>query len=397
MSGPDPAVRRARVGLSRICEPGTASVVAAVEADGVVAVWEALRAGRRIGSVSAALAAGAGHRAEGYEPDRDLDALMAVGGRLVCPGDPEWPADRLTWTASPTMPSPPLALYLRGPAALAGTAERSVAIVGARAATAYGAYVAGDLALRLADGGVTVVSGGAVGIDGAAHKSALGSGTTPTVAVLACGVDVVYPRGHDRLFQQITDRGLLLSEWPPGCAPTRSRFLVRNRVIAALAQGTVVVEAAARSGSLTTARRALELGRHLLAVPGPVTSPMSVGCHQLLREGATCVTSAAEVLDAVGRLSEDAADEPRGSVSPRDELSVTVRAVLDAVPVRAWAGEASIARAAGVSTQTVQQVLPPLLVNGLVDRSLQGWRLTALGAGRPARGEAGPAGRGAAS
>jgi DNA processing protein len=187
------------------------------------------------------------------------------------------------------------------------------------------------------------------------------------------------------LLDRIAADGLVVSELPPGCAPTRSRFLVRNRVIAALSVGTVVVEAAVRSGSLTTARQAGDLGRVLMAVPGPVTSAMSAGSHQLLREGAVCVTSAADVLDAVGALSDDAAVPLRGPASPRDGLSETVRQVLDAVPVRSWAGEASIARTAGVAALTVQQILPPLQVAGLVEQSLQGWRLTALGAGRPVR------------
>jgi DNA processing protein len=160
---------------------------------------------------------------------------------------------------------------------------------------------------------------------------------------------------------------------------------VRNRLIAALSMGTVVVEAALRSGSLTTARQARDLGRYLMAVPGPVTSVMSTGCHKLLRNGAQCVTSAAEVLDVVGALILDAAPEQRGPTTPRDTLPDLLRRVLDAVPVRKWAGPASIAKTAGVATLTVQQVLPPLQVAGLVEQSLSGWRLTPLGAGRPSR------------
>jgi DNA processing protein len=249
----------------------------------------------------------------------------------------------------------------------------------------YGAHVAGEIALGVADRGWTVVSGGAYGVDGAAHGGALLSTSGGTIAVLACGVDVAYPRGHTRLLEQIATDQLLISEHPPGCAPTRSRFLIRNRLIASLASGTVVVEAALRSGSLTTARQARDLGRHLMAVPGPVTSAMSAGCHKLLRAGAVCVTSAAEVLDTVGELTMDASPELRGPTSPRDGLSDAVRQVLDAVPVRKWAGPASIAKAAGVPTLTVQAMLPPLQVAGLVEQSLDGWRLTPLGANRPAR------------
>ena len=186
------------------------------------------------------------------------------------------------------------------------------------------------------------------------------------------------------MLARTAERGLVVSELPPGSTPTRARFLVRNRVIAALALGTVVVEAAARSGSLATADRARELDRHLMAVPGPVTSAMSAGCHALLRDGATCVTRAEEVLDLVGVLGADAATPLRGPAVLHDGLNETVRRVLEAVPVRGGAGEAALARDAGVPTLVVQQVLPPLLVNGLVERTPLGWRLTALGAGRPA-------------
>ena len=376
--------RLARVALARVCEPGTRSVYAAVEELGAPAVWTELRAGRPPGRVRATTAEGARLRAERYDPLDDLRALERLGGRVVVPSDREWPADRLSWGGDLREP-PPLVLFVRGPHPLADCVERSVALVGARAATAYGGHVAGELGLGVADRGWTVVSGGAYGIDGQAHRGALSAQAAPTVAVLACGVDVAYPRGHTSLLDRIAADGLVVSELPPGCAPTRSRFLVRNRVIAALSVGTVVVEAAVRSGSLTTARQAGDLGRVLMAVPGPVTSAMSAGSHQLLREGAVCVTSAADVLDAVGALSDDAAVPQRGPASPRDGLSETVRQVLDAVPVRSWAGEASIARTAGVATLTVQQVLPPLQVAGLVEQSLEGWRLTALGAGRPAR------------
>jgi DNA processing protein len=367
--------RLARLALSRLCEPGGWALHDAVEQYGAVFVWHSLRTGLPLGAISAAAAAGARVRAESHDVFDDARRLEAVGARLLVPGDEEWPADRLDWDRS-LREAPPLALFVRGPGRLATAVERSVAVVGARASTVYGTHVAGDLGLGLADRGWTVVSGGAYGIDGAAHQGALDSTGGSTVAVLACSVDVAYPRGHSALLDRIAADGLLLSEHPPGCAPTRVRFLVRNRLIAALSVGTVVVEAAVRSGSLTTARQAGELGRHLMAVPGPVTSAMSAGCHRLLRNGGVCVTSAADVLDAVGALI--------GPESPRDALPETLRQVLDAVPVRTWAGPASIAKAAGVATQTVQRVLPPLQVAGLVEESLAGWRLTPLGAGRPA-------------
>jgi DNA processing protein len=378
--------RLARLALSRLVEPGSWPLFAAVRQAGAVAVWDALRRGRPVAGLSRALVAAAAARAAVHEPLEDVRALAACGGRLVVPSDEEWPAERLEWPDRVLDDAPPLALFVRGSLPLARTVDRSVAVVGARAATAYGVAVARDLSCGLADRGATVISGGAYGIDGAAHTGALASARSPTVAVLACGVDVSYPRGHDRLLARVAEQGLIVSEVGPGCPPTRARFLVRNRVIAALSLGTVVVEAALRSGSLSTAARADALSRERMAVPGPVTSAQSAGAHELLRTGATLVTSAAQVLQAVGRIGEDGLPPaPRGPVQARDALSETVRAVLDQVPVRGGIGEAGLARAAGVSTLVVQQVLPPLVVAGLVQRTDDGWRLTALGMGRPAR------------
>ena len=382
--------RLARLALARVVEPGSRGVAAAVAELGAEEVWAAVRSGRRVAGLGKALVDGAAHRAARADPAAELAALHRAGGRLLCPGDDEWPADRLGWPADAMEYAPPLALFVRGRRALAETVAASAAVVGARAATAYGVHVAGELGLGLAERGTAVVSGAAYGIDGAAHRGALAAaGGASTVAVLACGVDVAYPRGHDRLLERIAQEGLVVSELPPGCAPTRSRFLVRNRLIAALSQGTVVVEAALRSGSLSTLRRADELSRPVMAVPGPVTSAASAGCHVRLRLGAVCVTSADEVLEAVGCAGSGALEAPRGESRLRDALPETVRRVLEAVPVRNAAGEASIARTAGVSTLVVQQVLPPLLVAGLVERSTSGWRLTPLGAGGPAPGAPG--------
>jgi DNA processing protein len=378
--------RVALAGLSRITEPGDPAVARAVAATGAVEVWEALRRGIPVGQVSQGVLPGIAARADGHDPRADLAAAAALGARLVCPGDPEWPAERLTWDPEGVLDPPPLALWVRGSWPLEEVVERSVAVVGARAASSYGLHVAADLAAGLSQGSAAVISGGAYGIDAAAHRGALAGAGAPTVAVLACGVDVAYPRGNDRLLGEIAQRGLVVSELPPGSHPTRRRFLVRNRLIAALSLGTVVVEAALRSGSSATLERARLLHRHVMAVPGPVTSAMSAGCHLELRRGAVCVTRAAEVLEQVGRLGEDVADEPRGPVDVRDGLSDTVRRVLDAVPVRRSAGVAALARDAGVPPLVVQQVMPPLQAHGLVQRTPDGWRLTALGAGKSPSG-----------
>lgn len=215
MSGStDQARRLALIGLSRIVDPGHRGVHQAVQDHGAVEAWEQLRRGAACEPVSPELRAGAALRAQGYDPGTDLARLNRSGARLVCPGDAEWPSARLFWPHKPKLEAPPLALYVHGTHRLDQVVERSVAVVGARAATAYGAYVAGDLATALSDRGLAVVSGGAYGIDAAAHRGALASTRAPTVAVLACGVDVAYPRGHDRLLRQIAATGLVVSELP---------------------------------------------------------------------------------------------------------------------------------------------------------------------------------------
>ena len=211
-------------------------------------------------------------------------AAERVGARFVVPGGSEWPRqlDDLGLEA-------PLGLWVCGAGDMRLLALRSVAIVGARAATAYGESVARELGAHLSDGGWLTVSGGAFGIDAAAHRGALAAGGA-TACILAGGVDVPYPRSHVELLAVIRERGVLISETPLGGAAMRHRFLTRNRIIAALSRGTVVVEAAVRSGGLTTARRARDLRRVVMAVPGPVTSPMSAGCHRLIREGDALIT-----------------------------------------------------------------------------------------------------------
>ena len=375
--------RLARVALARVAEPGSIAVSAAIEAYGAEAVWAAVRQGRPIGAIKSA--AGMLARAEGYDPERDLAAMGSLGGRVLVPADPEWPpgldwpADTMTGTVAQM--AAPWVLFARG--SIPVPTGLSVAVVGARSATAYGVHVAGEIAFALAEAGATVVSGGAYGIDAAAHRGALTAQGAPTVAVLACGVDVPYPRGNDQLLARVAESGLIVSEVPPGSAPTRVRFLVRNRLIAGLSRGTVVVEAAPRSGSLSTAGRAADLGRPVMAVPGPVTSVSSAGCHQLLRESAAVlVTCAAEVLEGLGRPGEHLAPVVRGPSDPRDGLDELVRRVLDAVPVRLPVSVARIARTAGVSALVVQQVLPELLLSGLVQQRDGGWHLSTLGASR---------------
>ncbi|WP_342769876.1 DNA-processing protein DprA [Thermomonospora umbrina] len=310
-------------------------------------------------------------RLEAADPDVDLSICERLGGRLVCPGDPEWPA-----TLDDLGERRPYALWLRGSADLRYTCLRSVAIVGARAASSYGLRIAAELGAELAAAGWTVVSGGALGIDAAAHRGVLAA-DGHTVAVFANGVDRFYPPRNDAIFMEILDQGLLVSESPPGTDPNRLRFLVRNRLIAALTKGTVVVEAAARSGALNTAAHARHLGRALMAVPGPVDSRSSVGCHKLLREvpSARCVTQVSEVIEEIGQIGTDLAPIPQGPVLPRDSLDPTTRAVLEAMPARGAAGPAEIAVKAGVDLPTAGGRLGQLSAAGFIERAPTGWRL----------------------
>ncbi len=211
-----------------------------------------------------------------------------LGMRIIVRDEPEWPRqlDDLDDTR-------PFALWVQGAAHLRLACVRSVAIVGARAATTYGLSVARDWSAELASEHISIVSGAAFGIDAAAHRGAL-SVDGLTIAVLASGADVVYPRAHEQLIARIADEGLVISESPLGEPARRQRFLSRNRVIAALTQATVVVEAALRSGTTATANSAARLNRHVLAVPGPVTSMMSAGCHHLVREGGALIAGASD-------------------------------------------------------------------------------------------------------
>jgi DNA processing protein len=193
---------------------------------------------------------------------------------------------------------PPERLFVRGPALEVLTAP-AVAIVGSRSCSPYGAQVARMLGRELASAGVAVVSGLARGVDGEAHRGALAAGG-PTVGVLGCGIDRDYPRSHAGLARRIGASGLIVSEYPPGVEPAPWRFPARNRIIAGLCAATVVVEARARSGALITADFALELGRDVFAVPGEITSALSAGTNELLRQGAAPLCAAADVLDALG-------------------------------------------------------------------------------------------------
>ena len=385
MNGPSPdddADRMARVALTWLAEPGNRAVWHLVQVAGAEATLDRLLSGNIPEST---LRAAVTSRTAAVDPHRLAEVALRradrLGARVVVPGDPEWPAgvdalstleldggDRINRDVRP-----PLCLWVRGGRRLDEAFARSVAVVGARAATNYGTHVTHDLAYGLAEQGWTVVSGGAFGIDATAHRAALTAGGL-TVAVLACGVDRPYPSGNAAMFEQIAESGLLMSEWPPGSEPLRHRFLIRNRVIAAATVGTVLVEAAARSGAVQTLSRTVALGRRAMVVPGPVTSAMSVGCHELLRRQpeTVVVTSTAHVLEEVGRIGEYLAEIPRGRNHARDGLDEDSALVLEAIPRRGTIGPEDLAAKAGLGVRTVLRRLSLLEMAGLVVRQDSG-------------------------
>lgn len=395
--------RLARAALTWLAEPGDVALGALLRTCGAETTLAAIKAGEfpAGGSPGDGAALSAARRAMQRWRTRlgelpatgDLAAFCRQGIRLVCPGDMEWPA-----SLEDLGDAQPYALWLRGSADLRFACLRSVAVVGSRAATAYGSYVAAELAASVAARGWAVVSGAAYGVDAAAHRGSLGAGGT-TVAVLACGVDVPYPAGHKDLLDAIAADGVIASEWPPGRNVSRLRFLVRNRVIAALASGTLVVEAGERSGALNTARHARDLRRYLMAVPGPITSATSAGCHTVIRDWqGTLVTCAADVIEMLtplgtapdgpgaGRAGPDGRPgtaAPDGTapaararpVLPRDELDLESAAVLDALPVRGGIGPAGIAVTAGLELSAVVRCLGALAAGGFAERCERGWRV----------------------
>lgn len=404
MGGVSDEVLLARAVLSRVGEPSSVAMWRLVDREGPVAAVAALRTGRH---GDEAFVAAAARIAEG-DPVADLEAAQRHGIRLVVPEADEWPhfafaafeapARRRVaqWQAGNHTQShrgelmPPLALWVRGVLDPRTIGLRSVAMVGARHATEYGQWVARDWASTLATHGFTVVSGGAHGIDAAAHRGAL-SVRGETVLVSAGGLDHAYPPGNSALFEQVAETGLLISESPPGAAPARRRFLTRNRLIAALGTGTLVVEAAVRSGALNTASHSTGLGRPVMAVPGPVTSDASAGCHKLILaepNPARLVRDVTDVLDTIGSASDVSVaepDEPRrhrdGLAGRIDELDPAAKQVFDAFPARAWTGPDRLAIAAGLSPLQVIRSLPSLELAGLIEGSVEGYRIR-----RPVRG-----------
>ena len=309
-------------------------------------------------------------RLEGLDPLRELRTITTLGGGVLHRADPRWPSavDDLGLEA-------PHCLWVRGDPELVAR-ESSVAIVGARTSTHYGERVASELAAGLAGRGHVVVSGGAYGIDAAAHRAALAA-QGPTIAVMAGGLDRFYPAGNAELIAAIAQDGAVISELAPGSSPSRSRFLTRNRLIAALASACIVVEAGWRSGTLSTAGHAAGLLRPVGVVPGPVTSAASAGCHRLLREGnAVCVTDLQEVLELVSPVGEVVQDEPeshRATDAPRG-LSQGDTQVWEALPARGSGTLTSVTKVSGLGLDSVRAALGRLEMLGHATREGERFR-----------------------
>lgn len=384
--------RRSRAALSRLMEPQDAAGLALVQAAGAVDALRVatgqLSAGPELereitallsdggpGTSWAGLAASLKRwhpRIPDLAPERDLATMARLGGRLIIPSDELWPVQLADLGIQE-----PICLWWRGQQQPLPGAATSIALVGSRDSTSYGASVTGDLAFSLAQRGFTVVSGGAYGIDAHAHRAALAgaSGAVPTIAVMAGGVDRFYPSGNDDLLRAVSNQGAVLAEVPPGSAPTRYRFLQRNRIIAALSAVTVVVEARWRSGALNTAHHAETLGRAVGAVPGSVHSANSAGCHRLLRDGgAVCVTDAAEVAELAGPSGSALPDPRHGQAAVQDGLTLEDLILLDALPLRSVTSVEKLSVVAGLAQESVRAGLGRLGLLGLAVPERGGWK-----------------------
>jgi len=370
----DLADRQALLLLAHMVEPGDRQV------GRLVRRWGPVEAVRKLVDASGGLRQqeSLAARLTGVEPREVESRATACGARVVTRVDREWPSQLDDLDAAA-----PYALWVAGAGDLRLAALRSVAIVGARACSMYGEEVARSWSAELAAEGWTVVSGGAFGIDAAAHRGALAAGGV-TACILAGGVDVPYPRAHDALIARIADEGLVVSESPPGEAVRRQRFLSRNRLISALTRATVVVEAAERSGTMATAQAAVAMNRPLLAVPGPVTSPASTGCHRMVRDGEAVL--AASIDDVLGLLDLGRdAGAPAKRSDERDALSAQERCVLDAMPGRGAVTTERLAVASGFAVLELLGSLGGLEATGWVQQDAQGWRLAARSGTRTTR------------
>ncbi|WP_081706140.1 DNA-processing protein DprA [Nocardia sp. CNY236] len=372
----DPDARRlAWVYLSRVVLGPCPALSALIDAVGVL---EAARAVREC-ALPESLRAPTARRRELDLAAQDLETVERLGGRVITPDDPEWPAWRMLGLARldpghDREAGAPLVLWVRGTRSALESTDRAVAVVGARCSTGYGSRVTGEIAGDLAAQGWTIVSGAAFGIDSTAHRAALAVAGT-TIAVLACGIDRAYPAQHARLLAEIAESGLVVSEYPPGITARKHQFLARNRLIATLAAGVLVVEAGRRSGARNTIKWARRLGRPAMAVPGPVTSAASIGCHRMIRDTeAVLVTGAHDVVDEAGPLRLPVVDAEVADIGPADRLCGVEADVFATLPKRGSSIPLEVAKNCGLPIATVRAALAALELAGLVVVDDSGWR-----------------------
>ncbi|PFG16456.1 DNA processing protein [Propionicimonas paludicola] len=362
--------RLARMCLAAVVEPGRPGVGRLLDEFGAEATWQAMVTGAESSTLA--------QRARRVDPEALAAATRSLGLRFLTPSDPQWPTrlgDLEDCEPVNELSGVPIGLWLGGPADLAELCHKAVSIVGSRASTGYGDTVAAEIAAELSEGGRTVISGGAYGIDAAAHRGCL-AGRSPSIAVLAGGLDEAYPSGHRPLFERIAEKGLLVSELAPGEHPTRVRFLARNRLIAALSPGTVLVEAAARSGARNTVTWANVLARVVMAVPGPVTSATSVTPHRLIRDAeailVSCAADIVELLDPMGRARRWDSGDHRVT----DGLDPTLLRLFEVIPGRGSLPASELALRADCSLPACLAGLEELIQLQLVAQDPSGaWRL----------------------
>lgn len=359
----DSRERRAWAYLAAVAEPPAASIARLVDAVGVRDAAQAVRS-RRFPDGHQAVARSTASRHHLVDPDQDLLVVDRLGGRLITADDEDWPAwalHGLSTAETSARGGPPLALWTRGPGSIEGATERAVALVGSRAATGYGTRMTAVLTNGLVDRGRCVISGGAYGIDGAAHRAALAAGGD-TMAVMACGLDIDYPTDHGLLFDEIARVGTIVTEYPPGMTASRHRFLARNRLVAALSKAVVVVEAGHRSGAKNTAAWARRLGVPLGAVPGPATSAMSVGCHALISDGDAVLVGDVAGLERL--VAPDGSDALSSTPAERGETDPFEARVAAALGTRGGVTPAEIARACDADIGRVRSTLARMEVHG---------------------------------
>lgn len=365
--------RRARAALSHIVMPGDERLNSMVDEEGAPEVLAALK---RLDDDSAW-----GMRAAAVDVEKMIEVAENLKMRLVIPGDEEWPLqlnDLDECQPVGQMCGRPFGVWVIGPARLDEITQNSVAIVGSRAATRYGARIATEIAAELASNDyncLTIVSGGAYGIDAAAHRGGLATGST--IGVYAGGLDECYPKSNLPIFNKMASRFAVCSEVPPLLRQNRRGFLARNRLIAALSNAVLVIEAASRSGALNTANWADSLGRLVMAMPGSVDSSMSVGCHRLIRDSrATLVTCADEVLALMNHLGAIPDLPEDGPQRAFDLLPEDLKLVREALPAHGRVTPEQISIACGMPMSMTFSRLAELSMRGQVDHDDAGrWGL----------------------